>query len=202
MGQSGSSSAAVDEIPTPRKTVSRYVATFRKLHGELSCPDETGDPASDDLLRVRLCSFVAADRDPCVSLQTRFQQHFGGPCLELGHLLYRQMFGHVTTSVSVETFVAAASRLELVCTRGSREDAGSLVFSIFGEGADTLTEKGEGDVSSSLSSSEDFSFLSALTDLVHTSAILALVLGSDLHDNQSDIPRDHALISALLHSAV
>ena len=52
------------------------------------------------------------------------------------------MFGHVITSVDMETFVTAASRLERVCTRGSREETGGLIFSIFAEGTDTLTEKG------------------------------------------------------------
>ena len=53
MGQSGSSSAAVSEIPAPRRIVSRHVATFKKLYGELSSPEETGEPANDDLFRVR-----------------------------------------------------------------------------------------------------------------------------------------------------
>ena len=53
MGQSGSSSAAVSEVPTTRKTVSRHVATFKKLYGELNRPEETGESANDDLFRVR-----------------------------------------------------------------------------------------------------------------------------------------------------
>ena len=76
-------------------------------------------------------------------LQTRFQQHFGGPYLELGHLIYQQLFGHVTTSVSMEMFVAAATRLERVCTRGSSEEKESFVFSVFAEGAEQLNEKSE-----------------------------------------------------------
>ena len=76
-------------------------------------------------------------------LQTRFQQHFGGPCLELGHLIYQQLFGYVTTAVSMEMFVAAATRLERVCTRGSSEEKESFVFSVFSEGAEQLNEKSE-----------------------------------------------------------
>ena len=53
MGQSGSSSAVVSELPTPRGTVSRHVATFKKLYAELSSPEETGEPPNDDLFRVR-----------------------------------------------------------------------------------------------------------------------------------------------------
>ena len=53
------------------------------------------------------------------------------------------MFGHVTTSVDMETFVKGASVLERVCTRGSREETMTLMFSIFAEGGDTLTEKGD-----------------------------------------------------------
>ncbi|CAI8053396.1 hypothetical protein GBAR_LOCUS29200 [Geodia barretti] len=92
------------------------------------------------------------------------------------------MFGHVTTSVDMETFVTAASRLERVCTRGSREETGGLIFSIFAEGTDTLTEK-------------------ALTGLICSSATLALVLGSELHHHQTGVPPDHTHISALIRSA-
>ena len=53
MGQSGSSSAAVSVVPAAGRTVSRYVATFKKLYRELIGPDETGEPANDDLFRVR-----------------------------------------------------------------------------------------------------------------------------------------------------
>ena len=43
----------------------------------------------------------------------------------------------------------------------------------------------------------------ALSDMVWMSASFALVIGSELHDHQTTgVPRDHALISALLDSAV
>ena len=43
----------------------------------------------------------------------------------------------------MEMFVAAATRLERVCTRGSSEEKESFVFSIFAEGAEQLNEKSE-----------------------------------------------------------
>jgi hypothetical protein len=52
---------------------------------------------------------------------------------------------------------------------------------VFAEGTDTLNKK-------------------TLTDLVHTSAIFALTVGSDL-DEPPDIPPDHTLISSMVHSA-
>ena len=77
-------------------------------------------------------------------MQTRFQQHFGGLCLELGHLIYQHLFGHVTTSVDMETFVDAVSRLERVCSgHGNQQDAEALIFRIFTEGRDTLNENSE-----------------------------------------------------------
>ena len=60
MGTSQSSSSSGTQLPdaqpTPRKTVSRHVATFKKLYQELSAPDETGEPADRDLFRVRRAS--------------------------------------------------------------------------------------------------------------------------------------------------
>ena len=41
--------------PTVKKTVSRHVATFKKLYDDLSNPDELGEPANNDLFRV--CNF-------------------------------------------------------------------------------------------------------------------------------------------------
>lgn len=54
MGASQSDSSPPSTEPTPRKTVSRHVATFKKLYEELSAPDETGEPADRDLFKVRV----------------------------------------------------------------------------------------------------------------------------------------------------
>ena len=60
MGTSQSTSSSGTQLPdaqpTPRKTVSRHVATFKKLYQELSAPDETGEQADRDLFRVRKAS--------------------------------------------------------------------------------------------------------------------------------------------------
>ena len=134
------------------------MATFKKLYEELSAPDETGEPADRDLFRVRKVTVFYLDMHVfnlllkfnaynmyklCIIIQNRFERYFGGPYLELGHLLYKHLLGHVTGSVDKETFVATASRLERACIgRGHPQGAESLMFSVFSEGKDNLDEKG------------------------------------------------------------
>ena len=74
--------------------------------------------------------------------------YFGGPCLELGYLLYKQLFGHVTTMVDVETFLATATHLERVCSGcRNRQEAEALFFKVFTEGKDGLDQKSKFEIS-------------------------------------------------------
>ena len=152
MGQSASSSAEGSEQQpaAAAKTVSRHVATFRKLYRELTAQDPARETANDDMFRVN--SLVKQLKPHPISLslslslsdrsQTQFQEHFGGPHLELGYLIYQHAFDQVTTFVSMEIFVSMATELERVCTKGSSEERKSLIFRIFAEGADVLNGKG------------------------------------------------------------
>lgn len=76
-------------------------------------------------------------------LQNRFERYFGGHYLELGHLLYKQLLGHMSTFVDVETFIATVSQLEHVCSGcRNRREAESLIFNVFTEGKNALDERG------------------------------------------------------------
>lgn len=69
--------------------------------------------------------------------------YFGGPCLELGYLLYKQLLGHVTDMVDLETFVATASHLERVCIGCRNRQEAETLFMVFAEGKDGLDQKGK-----------------------------------------------------------
>ena len=78
-------------------------------------------------------------------MQNRFENYFGGPYLELGHLLFSKFFGGGGTgTVDEQTFTSALSNLEaLTWQRGDFHEAEGFYFSVFSQGKDTIDREGE-----------------------------------------------------------
>ena len=75
-------------------------------------------------------------------MQNRFENYFGGPYLELGHLLFSKFFGGGGT-VDEQTFTSALSNLEaLTWQRGDFHEAEGFYFSVFSRGKDTINREG------------------------------------------------------------
>ena len=70
-------------------------------------------------------------------MQNRFENYFGGPYLELGHLLFSKFFGGGGT-VDKQTFTSALSNLEALTWQ-----RGDFYFSVFAQGKDTIDREGE-----------------------------------------------------------
>ena len=76
-------------------------------------------------------------------LQNRFEHYFGGPYLELGHLLYKSFFG-AQLAVEEGRFVVAMTTLEkLSWKRGEHHEAEEFYFTVFSDGRDTISREGE-----------------------------------------------------------
>ena len=75
-------------------------------------------------------------------MQNRFENYFGGPYLELGHLLFSKFFGG-GGAVDEQTFTSALSNLEaLTWQRGDFHEAEGFYFSVFSQGKDTIDREG------------------------------------------------------------
>ena len=80
---------------------------------------------------------------PSCTSQSRFENYFGGPYLELGHLLYNKLFGPIP-SVDEELFVSSMTVLErLSSKRGDHHEAESFYFQVFSEGKEAIDRQGE-----------------------------------------------------------
>ena len=76
-------------------------------------------------------------------LQNRFENYYGGPYLEFGHLLYTKLFGGVVP-VEEEMFVSAMTVLERLSNRQEEHLAAErFYFSVFTEGKETIDRQRE-----------------------------------------------------------
>ena len=79
-------------------------------------------------------------------VQNRFENYFGGPYLELGHLLYHKLFGEVLP-VDEEMFLSAMTllgRLSLRDGGGEVHETEAFYFTLFSGGSDSISREGEG----------------------------------------------------------
>ena len=94
-----------------------------------------------DWYMCMMCASFLFPLSSCTS-QSRFENYFGGPYLELGHLLYHKLFGP-TLSIEEEMFVSSMTVLERLSTnRGDHHEAESFYFRVFSEGKETIDRQG------------------------------------------------------------
>ena len=75
--------------------------------------------------------------------QTRFENYFGGPYLELGQLLHHKLFGSLLP-VDEEMFVSSVAVLErLSAKQGEHHEAEKFYFSVFSEGKEAIDRQCE-----------------------------------------------------------
>ena len=87
---------------------------------------------------------MIAMHDSCLMFsQTRFENYFGGPYMELGQLLHQKLFGSLLP-VDEEMFVSSMAVLErLSARRGDHHEAENFYFSVFSEGKEAIDRQCE-----------------------------------------------------------
>ena len=115
---------------------------YKELYTELTAPDHSGKPADQKIFRV--CALVCFHRIKLhIFFQNRFENYFGGPYLELGHLLYSKFFSGEQL-VDEASFVSALINLEaLTWQKGDFHEAEMFYFTVFSNGEDFIDKKGE-----------------------------------------------------------
>ncbi|XP_011410302.1 PREDICTED: restriction of telomere capping protein 5-like [Amphimedon queenslandica] len=120
--------------------------------------------------------------EPDVIFKTRFSNYFGGPCVKFGQYLHDRLFKDVGF-VDKETFVKQMKTLSTLLAGDCRlHEAEKYFFYVFSHGEEKLDQK-------------------SLAEVIHTAAMFALVVGSDLHE-RAKVPRDHPIISSLVSASM